>query len=179
MSYTYSPRERTTTSRCDGPLVHWLASFSIPSHVIEKHTLAPAMDRAITSIKRRTICTRECHRSACIAATKAVVFISQREYEVWAFEFVPDRSWHRPNGIASKGSGCDGRTRSDWTTSSGDAGTCSVSVFMSPWSCRVEILALPRRINEGFSIIWNRVCVESYLASRDKPLAKIIYINAY
>lgn len=76
----------------------------------------------------------ECHHarhSACIAATKAVVFISQREYEVWAFEFVPDRSWHRPNGIASKGSGCDGRTRSDWTTSSGDAGTCSVSVFMS------------------------------------------------
>lgn len=34
------------------------------------------MDRAITSIKRRTIHARECHHarhSACIAATKAVV----------------------------------------------------------------------------------------------------------
>lgn len=31
------------------------------------------MDRAITSIKRRTIYARECHHSACIAATKAVV----------------------------------------------------------------------------------------------------------
>lgn len=31
------------------------------------------MDRAITSIKRRTMYARECYHSACIAATKAVV----------------------------------------------------------------------------------------------------------
>lgn len=48
-------------------------------------------------------------------------------YDVWAFGFVPDRSWHRLSGIASKASDWDGRTRSDWTTLSGDAGTCNVS----------------------------------------------------
>lgn len=34
-------------------------------------------------------------------------------YDVWAFGFVPDRSWHRLSGIASKASDWDGKTKSD------------------------------------------------------------------
>lgn len=81
-------------------------------------------------------------RSTCIATKSGVWYRSG--YDVWAFEFVPDRSWHRPSGIVSKESGCDGRTRLDWTTSSGDAGTCSVrEIFTS--STVSPSLRFPRR----------------------------------
>lgn len=48
-------------------------------------------------------------------------------YDVWAFAFVPDRNWRRLNGTVSKVSDWGGRTRSDSTMWSGDAGICNVS----------------------------------------------------
>lgn len=77
-------------------------------------------------------------------------------YDIWAFEFVPDRSWRRQSGIASKESDWDGRTRLDWTTWSGDAGTCNVRKI---YSYRFLRSLCTRKCNRRNHSIVLRLCV--------------------
>lgn len=54
-----------------------------------------------------------------------MLYSSIKTIQIWFV--VSDRSWRHQNGIASKVFDWGGRTRYDWTMSSGGVGTCSVS----------------------------------------------------